>query len=161
MGLIMLFQAFAFIFVIMVIAAIIIAAVTLAIAAAFFIAAKKSQGRKRTAFCIASAVFASPAAFIAEGIIMPYVESPIILALFTVGILALFIIGLKRRAKFASKILMCAPWILFGAWFFYYTLMTANLVEDSILTGSFVAVWVIITYGSAYLFYRSYRKEAA
>jgi len=165
MGLVMVFQMLAALLVIAAIVAIIVAAITLAIAAMFFTAAKTSpKGKRKIALYIVSALFASPAAILAEGAlvgpaIMPFMEQPIILALFTAGILALFIIGLKmRRVRFALKMLICIPQIFFGAWFLHCTIVAFQMAAETFFEWSFILTWVIVTGISAFLFIRSAKR---
>jgi len=147
----------------------VISVILLIIAALFFIAAKKSvKGKKKKILYIVSAVFATPAAFFAEayagGAVSVNVchEKPEITAFVLLWLLCLFIIGvITPRVKLVFRILYGLPWVLCAPCIIYLNVLSeiSNLPDflDDIHT--YVAISLIITYGSAFLIYRSHRRN--
>jgi len=172
MGLIMLQEAFMFLMgIYAIIAAVVcvIAAILLIIAIIFFLVAKKVRaGKIKTALNIASAVFAAPAVFVVQffaggAVVLALDENLPFTAVVFAIMLVLFIAGLTvRRVRFFFKLLLCVPWFALSPCIIYSLLMPV-LPEDLYGFGTLFAISAIVTIGSAFLLYRSYRgyrKEA-
>jgi len=164
----MLFAALAIAAVVIAVIAAIVSAVSLIIAAAFLIAAKTSKKDKIKKICYAaSAVFATPAAIFAEILVGCALALALdgsalfITAALLAVLLALFIVGLKMpRIRLILRILAGLPWILCTPCLAFSIIMSLELPGfDNFGFVILIALSLIITYGSAFLIYRSHRRN--